>query len=169
MSDKTVSISARISQDDAEFLSQLTILGAKTPSDKLRAILVEARQRDLGQQEYSSGLRLMRDMYEPLLDRLQQAEYETGEHSEILVRLMQWLPDMAAYVVSGLPNQEAGIQEKELAAFEQGVVERVFRLMESVLQMGVTQKNSCYDPNIINDRITPVLELADTISRLRQS
>ena len=167
MSGKTVSISARISQDDAEFLSQLVISDAKTPSDKLRAILMEARQRHLGQQEYGDGLRLMREMYAPLLDRLQQAEYDTGEHSELLLRLMQWLPDMAAYVVSGVSSNEESIQKKELVAFEQGVVDRVFRLMESVLQLGITQNNPCYDPKIINDRIKPVLELADTISRLR--
>ena len=167
MSGKTVSISARISQDDAEFLSQLVISDAKTPSDKLRAILMEARQRHLGQQEYGDGLRLMREMYAPLLDRLQQAEYDTGEHSELLLRLMQWLPDMAAYVVSGVSSNEESIQKKELVAFEQGVVDRVFRLMESVLQLGITQNNPCYDPKIINERIKPVLELADTISRLR--
>ena len=167
MSGKTVSISARISQDDAEFLSQLVISDAKTPSDKLRAILMEARQRHLGQQEYGDGLRLMREMYAPLLDRLQQAEYDTGEHSELLLRLMQWLPDMAAYVVSGVSSNEESIQKKELVAFEQGVVDRVFRLMESVLQLGITQNNPCYDPKIINDRIKPVLELADTIARLR--
>ena len=167
MPDKTVSISARISQDDAEFLSQLIVSGAKTPSDKLRAILMEARQRHLGQQEYSDGLRLMRDMYAPLTERLQQAEYESGQHSELLVRLMQWLPDIAAYVLSGVPNEEKGIQKKELVAFEHGVVDRVFRLMESMLQLGITQNNPCYDPKIINDRIKPVLELADTIARLR--
>ena len=170
MSYKTVSISARISQEDAEFLSQLTIAGAKTPSDKLRAILTDARQRHLEGLEYQSSLQLTLDMYLPLVERIQKAEYEAGIHSELLIRLIHWLPDMAAYAVSGLQCSEEDKQQKEcLTAFEQGVAERIFRLMESVLQMGVTQQSNCYNPGVINDHVQPVLELADMIARLRKS
>ncbi len=169
MSYKTVSISARISQEDAEFLSQLTVAGAKTPSEKLRAILTEARQRHLEGLEYPSSLQLSLDTYLPLLERIQKAEYEAGVHSELLTRLMHWLPEMAAYVVSGMQCTEEEVPQKEcLSTFEQGAGERIFRLMESILQLGVTQQSPCYNPGVINDRVQPILELADVIARLQK-
>ena len=65
---KTVSISARISHEDAEFLSSLTIEGATTPSDKLRALLADARQRHAGLQDYSSNLSHSNAQLGPVLD-----------------------------------------------------------------------------------------------------
>ena len=62
MASKTVQISARISNEDAEFLSKLTINGAKTPSDKLRAIITQTRKRSIEIQDYTGCYKLIQDL-----------------------------------------------------------------------------------------------------------
>ncbi len=169
MKPKTVPISARISLEDAEFLSQFEIDGAKTPSDKLRAILAQARLRQQGLEEYSDGLALMREIYLPVLERLQRAEYASATHSELVSRLLQWLPDMCAYVASGVTESKEGETSDALAEFERGAADRIFRLTESIMQLGVTKQNPCYEQDAVNRRIGTVLELAAVISKLQQS
>ena len=44
MSSKTVPLSVRISHDDAEYIAGLKIDDALTPSDKVRAIIRDARK-----------------------------------------------------------------------------------------------------------------------------
>ena len=45
---KSVPLSVRVSPDDARFISQIDIAGAATPSDKVRALLADARKRREG-------------------------------------------------------------------------------------------------------------------------
>ena len=50
-----------------------------------------------------------------------------------------------------------------LQKFEQGVAERLFRLMENVLRMAVTTTCHGYDPNVVRKRMPSVVELVDVI------
>ena len=95
---KTSQISTRVTQADADFLAGLTLEGATTPSDKVRALITEARRRREELGDYKGSLRQVRDLIGPAtaaileahdaqmvgvaisLDRMERG---TGEHSAI--------------------------------------------------------------------------------------
>jgi hypothetical protein len=166
MNAKMVNIGARVPQQDAEFISNLTIEGAKTPSDKVRAIIAEARRRHQGSDDFNACFDLANNMLAAFTARTRQLEMEHGIHSEMVTRTLEWLPDMVAYVMSSKQTLKDG-SAKGLIRVEKGVADRVFRLMESVLQMSVTQRCPCYDKNAVQDRIDPVLDLARVIEGTR--
>ncbi|MGD8573290.1 MAG: hypothetical protein PVG89_17365 [Gammaproteobacteria bacterium] len=168
MAGKMVPISTRISQEDVEFISQLKVSGATTPSDKVRAIIAEAKRRSTGMEDYSSAFRMMQEFFQPVREYIREAELETGQHSELVTRLIEWLPDMTAYLLSTFTRSDHDINERDLLDLEKGITDRIFRLIESVMQMGVTQQCPCYNPSAINQRIAPVLELAQVIAKQPQ-
>jgi len=166
MGTKMVTIGARVPHEDAEFISQLKIDGATTPSDKVRAIIAEARRRHQGSHDYNVCFDLANNMLSAFTAKTRQLEMEHNIHSEMVTRTLDWLPDMMAYVMSS--NQKLADSNAEaLSSVEQGVADRVFRLMESVMQMGVTQRCPCYNKNAVLDRIEPVLDLARVITSAR--
>lgn len=158
---RTVPLSARVSEADADFIASLEIDGAKTPSDKLRAIIAEARQRQRGHQDYAGALAMMGDLLAPAMRRVRQAEHQEGIHSELLSRVGEWLPEAMAYLVAEGPS--AANATEGLSELERGMADRVFTLMESMLQMGVTRRCPCYDQAVVSQRLEPVLDLARVI------
>jgi hypothetical protein len=158
-----VTISARISQEDAAFISQLTIDDAKTPSDKLRAIIADAKLRSNRKQDYASSLQHIQELVQPLLRRIRKAEVENRIHSELIIRLTEWLPDTLAFLLSSISAQDDQDITEALFHLEQGAAERLIRLMESVLQLAITEQCACYNPEIMRTKIGPVLELSQII------
>ena len=163
MPSKQVTISARISQEDAEFISQLTIDEARTPSDKLRAIIADARLRSNRKQDYASRLQHIQELVQPCLRKIRKAEVENKVHSELIIRLTEWIPDALAFLLSSTSAQEDQDPTQALFQLESGVAERLIRLMESVLQLAITEQCACYDPDIMRTKIKPVLELSQII------
>lgn len=168
MASKTVQISARISNEDAEFLSKLTINGAKTPSDKLRAIITQTRKRSIEIQDYTGCYKLIQDLVLPMNETIRKHELDQAVHSEFITRFFEWLPDLVAFAVSSVPTKETETIKKELEAYEQGLADRVFRFFESVMQMGVGEKNDCYTPDIISKKMEPILNLSKIINSLQK-
>lgn len=163
MAFKTVPISARISHEDAEFISQLKINGATTPSDKLRAIIAEARRKSSQQHDYLGYLNIMQDILSPANDQIKDAEQKLQIHSELVTRLIEWLPDIYAYFVAKAIPESDVLTTDMLNELEDGLSKRVFRLIESVMQMGVTQRCPCYDDMRIANNIEPILDLSQLI------
>lgn len=162
-----VAIGARVPQEDVEFISQLKIEGATTPSDKVRLIIADARRRHQGLDNYDSCLDQMNQMLSQTSRMLRHAELETRSHSEMMSRILEWLPDVMAYLLAS-KGMLANGQLEEMQALEDGVADRAFRLVESVLQMAVTRHCDCFDKNLITRRIHAVLDLARVIEVARQ-
>lgn len=162
MPTKTVPISVRLTPNDAEFIAQMNVEGASTPSDKLRAIIVDARRRKLGTQDYSSSLKLTQDMAAPTLRIIRASEHTHRLHSELISRLGDWLPECLAYLIAS-NGADTELDEKHLEDIEQGLAQRVFVLMQSVLQMAVTKRGPVYNPEVVHDGVQPVLDLAEVI------
>ncbi|MDX1407166.1 MAG: hypothetical protein R3330_03505 [Saprospiraceae bacterium] len=169
MSAKMVQIGARIPQEDAEFISQLKVNGATTPSDKVRAIIAEARRRQQGAQDYQAGLNMMNELLGPVITHVRQLELKQQVHSELVSRTLEWLPEVLAFAVSSTSGLQDDKDVNALGHFEQSLADRVFRLMESILQMGVTQRCPCYDRRTILDRIDPILDLTRVINQTRNT
>lgn len=170
MSSKMVSLAVRVPHEDAEFISQLKIEGAKTPSDKMRAIITDARRRELGVHDFKTSLELTHNILDPVYSRIREAELDHQMHSELLARAIEWLPEIMAYVISRQDEfDNKSKAKKALAETEKGVAERVFRLIESIMQMGVTKRSPCYNKDTVLERVEPVLELSHIVDRTFKS
>ena len=163
MPPKQVTISARISAEDAEFISGLSIEDAKTPSDKLRAIIAQARLRNQRQTDYVGTLQNVHELLQPVVRKIRKTEVENQVHSELILRLTEWIPDSAAFLVSSILELDDQQATEKLLQIERGVTDRLIRLMESVLQMAITERCDCYDPAILGKKLGPVLELCRII------
>lgn len=163
MSSKAVALSARISQEDADFLAGLVIEGATTPSDKLRAIIAEARDHHRGEYDYAAALKYSQTLFAPAQRALREAAHKEGRQSQLLERVQQWLPEMVALVQSQthFSDNESTVT---LVDYERELAERIFSLIESVLQLGITEWSNCYAAETLKERLEPVLLLASVLS-----
>lgn len=165
MSGKSVPLSVRITPDDAEFLARLRIDQATTPSEKLRALVRSERRRREGYHSYSRVLRLTGETLAPTLERIREAENSERIHSELIHTMEEWLPDLMAFVLTSMTEEDEDGRRQALFDLEEALADRVFRLIESVMRLGVTRQVRGYDPEVIGRRIGPILELADVIRR----
>lgn len=163
MPDKSVPLSARISVDDAEFLARLRIEGATTPSEKIRGLLADARRRQEASSSYGSALTVVQHSLAPATRALREAEHAEGMHSEFALAVAEWLPDAIAFFASGIPALGEGDRRETLAALEQGLADRVFRLLEQTLRLGVTPELPGYSPSLVSERLDRVISLVDVI------
>ncbi|MDH3588576.1 MAG: hypothetical protein OEQ74_04160 [Gammaproteobacteria bacterium] len=166
MPNKTVPVSVRLPREDALFLDALSLEGAETASEKLRALISDARKRQHGTEEYPAALRLAQENLAPTLRIVRDSERNMDMHSELISRLGEWLPDCMAYLIA-CNGAATELDQDALTNIERGLAERAFVLIQSILQMGVTQSSSCYDPSVISKRLDTVMDLADVISRTR--
>jgi hypothetical protein len=169
VSNKTVPLSVRISEADADFLNGLKIPGATTHSEKLRALIAEARQRRTGGRSYGDVLAMLQEIEAPAERRLRDAETRTRQHSELLAQAASWLPDTLAFLVGNLPENHEEDAADRLRSLEDGLADRVFVFFERVLRMAVTRRNPCYDSEAISRRMEPVVELCDVIRSQNQT
>ena len=165
VSNKTVPLSVRISEADADFLNGLKFPGATTHSEKLRALIAEARQRRSGGHSYGDVLATLQEIEAPAERRLRDAEGRTRQHSELLAQAASWLPDTMAFLMGNLPEDDEDDDDaaERLRLLEDGMADRVFVFIERVLRMAVTRRNPCYDKSAISHRMEPVVELCDVI------
>ncbi len=171
MPGKSVTISARIDREDADFLATVSIPKATTPSDKLRHILAAARDWQDGGNDYDKCLERIENWIAPALHRWRTAENADRRHSELVRLMAEWLPEALAFLIASVPrgSQQNG-QDRSggLDELEEGLTNRAFTLIDAILRLGVTGKDPCYDTNAINSRVEPILELAEFIDLARK-
>ncbi|OVE79973.1 hypothetical protein BVY02_01745 [bacterium J17] len=151
---------------DAEYISSLDVPGATTPSEKLRAIIAEARERSEGSRDYEGSLKNYLSMTAPAVMQLKRIENEEKMHSELVFKVIQWAQETLAYISTSIPKDNAPIK-KELKDLENTVADRVFGFVEAVMRMGITKNNNCYTPTVVSSRVEPVLEISDVISSIQ--
>lgn len=163
MASKLVPISTRISQEDVEFISQLTIPGATTPSDKLRHIIADAKVRANTHRDYRSTLAILDELIQPVIRELRNAEHDHAVHSEVLTRVTAWLPEIMAFTIASVHTIEE-ITLDDLKDFEAGLLDRIFRLFESMTQLALTNASPCYQQLLLDRHIQPILTMSKMIS-----
>ena len=164
MPDKMTPLSVRMSADDMAMLSALKIPDAVTPSEKIRRLVRTAHRQQQGRTDYAQALRVEEERIAPLLHRVRALEASHRVHSELLLHLLGWLPDMTATAISSLAEfeKEDGIEKASdnLAKTEAAVAERIFGLMLTVLQYSLTPKTHCYREEAVTARLPEILEIA---------
>jgi len=169
MSGKSVTLSARISQEDADFLASLQPPGAVTPSDKLRHLLSEARRWQEDAATYESSLARYAELAAPALRRWRQAERAEHMHSEVVRLLAEWLPETMAFMASAVPGPDDPTPRPELEALEAGLADRAFTFVDTLLRLGVTATAPGYDPEVVARRIEPVFDLLSVMQAARRA
>lgn len=164
MSGRSIPLSVRISADDATFLASFDANGAATLSDKVRGLISEAKQRRLGEDDYSQSLAFIQETLAPSIARLRNLESKNEIHSAVLAQFLHWIPDIIAYWMAGVPKESDPDAVTNLIELERAITNRIFNLVESVLRLGVLPTSRCYTPEIIAQHLVPVLELTDIIA-----
>ncbi|WP_109078327.1 hypothetical protein [Aggregatibacter kilianii] len=154
-----IPISVRITQDDADFIANLQIDGANTPSEKIRELLKQARQSYTQSQDYGTALGRAEQFLQNAKRDLLHAEKELGVHSHILARLFELLPDLTATLATDFPSE---VDLEGLKKYEREVMWRIVRLMDSVLQLAITGKGAAFDDGVLEE-LENTLNLAQII------
>jgi hypothetical protein len=161
---KTVPLSVRVSDDDAAFLASLEITGAATPSEKLRAILSQARMRAEGVEDEIEAAQNFKDVLRPAERRVRQAEAKAGLRSDLVRKLHDRLPDLVASLAGGV-GARAG--KAELAQYEDRLSIQAFALVEELLELAFASKNRIYDPERLKMRVEPALTIVERLKLAR--
>lgn len=165
MPGKNVTLSVRLDESDAHFLERLRLADAETPSEKLRAIIGHARQREEGKHSYHAGLRLIDDLLDPVRMAVLDQQRREGTHSELISRVYEWLPDLLAFVLASVEQELDSDEMISLEELEAGIADRVFRIIAATLRLGLSSTNPCIDSKAVSKRLPPILELTQLLSR----
>jgi len=158
---RNVPLSVRVSDDDAAFLAKFEAPGANTPSEKLRAILSAARQRQEGARDFNGYARVVEDMLRPAHQRVRTVQREVGIRSHFVSKLYERMPELLAELVASAP--EPGQDAEALRNFESTLADQMFALIEEILDMGLTSRSRTYDPDLIREKLPPLLEILDLL------
>ena len=156
-----IPISVRISQEDADFIAELKIEGANTPSEKIRELLTQARLAHSQTHDYSAALAAQEQFFQVARRDVLHAEKEWGIHSHIVARLFEQLPDFAATLAADLPENA---QAADLKRYECELMRRIVRLTDSILQLAVTGKGAAYDDTVLQ-QLENTLKLAKIVQQ----
>lgn len=165
---KTIPLSVRISQDDASFLAKVSLPGAVTPSEKVRALIAQARERQQSEKNPADAASLLSSLFEARRAEIHRLEEKAAAHSELITQLGIWLPRFLALFMSTPLSREPAALDA-LRRLERGVVREVMTLMEGTLRLAVTREEPCYDPQVISSQIGVVKELIDLVHASRLS
>lgn len=158
-----IPLSVRIDQEDYDFIAQLHIEGANTPSEKVRELLKQARLAHQQSHDYAHSLDDMERFIQAAKRHVLHAEKEYGIHSTILARLFEQVPDLAATLAADLPEQAS---EQDLHEYEREMMWRVVRLMDAILQLAVVGKGAAYDDKVLLE-LDNTLKLANIVQQAR--
>ena len=164
---KTTSLSVRVDDDDAAFLADLEIGDARTPSEKLRALLHAERKRQVGVDDPIEEADMFRDLLQPAKRRIRRLETKSNLRSDFLTKLYNRLPEIAGAAFSG-PDEKAKDATSNITGFESDMLNDVFAFIQETLELGLTTRNRCYDPAGIEKRLAPVLEILELINMSKE-
>jgi hypothetical protein len=162
---KSVPLSVRLNDEEAAFLSAYEAPGAVTPSEKMRAILDDAKSRQIGVRDYAGCAAMMEDLLRPSLTRIRRAQRQADMRSDFALRMFEKLPELLAELVVAAPDDDASVEQ--LTKFEAELADQVFALIEEIVDMGLTSRSRTYDPGLIRARMVPILEICTIMADRR--
>jgi hypothetical protein len=155
---KTVPLSVRVSDEDASFLAGLDIADAKTPSEKLRAILARERHRANGTQDPEAAIDLVQDMLRPAHRQVRRREGD-GPRSDLVHKAYGRVPEIAGLLLAG----PAGEGQGALADFESRLAGKVAALARDYMELGLSPQSRCYREDAVREHVPSLVDLADLI------
>ena len=165
MPSKSVTLSVRITDEDAKFLAGMSIAGAVTPSEKVRAILSRERRRQTGTQEFAKCTAFLEEMLSPALQRLREIRADTDLYSNLASKLYDVAPILLATLVVRAPTLDD--PKEDLKDFEHELATQVFDLIEDTIQLALPNRNRGFDADYVEERLSTVLQLSELVKSMK--
>lgn len=160
MNTKTVALSVRVSDEDAAFLAGLDIADAKTPSEKLRALLASERRRHEGTQDAEMALDVIRDLVRPAARRVRREEI-SWRRSDLVRIAYEQVPELAASLMAG-PKPDVAAA-KALPEFEAHLASHISVLVKHFIELGLFSRDRCYVDGVVHQHLPAVIEVVDLL------
>ncbi|MCL1861169.1 MAG: hypothetical protein FWG52_06505 [Proteobacteria bacterium] len=136
--EKMEAVGVRFPVSVIEWLAGLKIGNAVTPSDKIRAIVAQARLQSDFYETSQACLAWAQEVLSPLVMAMQSEEAQGHGRFEALALLASWLPPTLAAMLASAPQADReALQQKEKI-----IVGRCFQLLESFARLAL-----CHDLN----------------------
>jgi hypothetical protein len=159
-------ITVRLDEDDITLLSDMVVPGAANLSEKLRVLIADARRQSEGTREYGAAYEFARRLLAGPERCVHEAEARFEMRSELLTRVLAWLPDMIAVMVSGacVEAREGEAHAAALGRLERAVGERAIGLTDSIMQLAASGFPGCYDPKMLTERAQAAMRLQASVT-----
>lgn len=160
MAKQTITI--RLDEDDLTYLSSVELAGTANLSEKIRALLTEARAQREGMRDPVLAYDFTRRLFAGPERSIRETEMQTQMRSELIARLTAWLPEVSAVLLSGAaaPGASARERSEHLRKLERSLGERALSLVDSLLQMSLAGFPGCYEPESLSKRAQPAIRTA---------
>ena len=155
-------LSIRIPDEDFQWLSSLQEADAKTPSEKLRALLARIRKQEAGMTSPELCAAWMRALARPFVDTISVHERKHKTHSDLVGLVSEWAPRIMATLISTRLSEDAS--QEEALDVEAVLAQQCFRLFTSLLRAAVTTHPATYDENVLDRYLPDIIEIADIIA-----
>lgn len=155
-------ISIRVPDEDFQWLLSLQQPSAKTPSEKLRALLSNARQQEAGMTNPELCSTWMRALAQPFMDAVTAFERKQKIHSDLVGAVSEWVPQIMATLVSSRLGGKR-LQE-EAVEVEAVLAQQCFRLLTTLLRAAITSVPATYDKEVLDRYLPDIIEIAAIIS-----
>lgn len=159
-------ISIRMPDEDFQWLLAQQEAGARTPSEKLRALLAKARQQEAGMASHEACAAWMRGLAQPLVDGIAALERRDKVHSDLLGAAAEWVPQIMATLISARPDGQAGLAQA--AETEAVLAQQCFRLLTGILRAAITSVPATYDKEVLDRYLPDIIEIAEIISTRKE-
>ena len=163
MSKKSSVVTVRLSPEEQQILASIEVTDATTISDKIRRLVQDAGRRRSAQADYSAALGLAQDWVGHTTNNVILKEREQGVHSQFLERFGSWLPVALSTYIShaeGIVQAAESNDTAMLQGLEDDLVDQSFRLVETLLQMGLLEDRGCYSTEAFDRNLSNSLSLA---------
>ncbi len=155
-------LSIRVPDDDFQWLLSRQEAGAKTPSEKLRALLTKTRLQEAGMADYEACAEWMRSLAQPFADAISLLERNQKIHSDLIATVVERVPRMMATLIAERPT---GARAREQAIETEAVLaQQCFRLLATVLRAGVTTTPATYDKELFDRFLPEIIEIVILLS-----
>lgn len=151
-------ITLRLDEDDLGYLAGVEVVGAANLSEKIRALLADARRQREGLTDFGAAYDFARRLLAATERRIRDTEVQAEIRSELLSRVLAWLPDLMALLLAGGAGDQSD-QPAQLRRLERAVGERVLSLADSLVQQAVAGFPGCYDSRALTGRAQSVLRI----------
>ncbi|MDG4595180.1 MAG: hypothetical protein P9F75_05740 [Candidatus Contendobacter sp.] len=155
-------LSIRIPDEDFQWLSSLQEADAKTPSEKLRALLARIRKQEAGMTSPEMCAAWMRTLARPFLDTVSVHERKHKIHSDLVSLVSESAPRIMATLISTRLSEDAS--QEEALDVEAVLAQQCFRLLTSLLRAAVTTHPATYDEDVLDRYLPDIIEIADIIA-----
>lgn len=159
-------ISIRIPDEDFQWLSALQEPDAKTPSEKLRALLARTRKQEAGMASPEACAAWMKALARPFAESLAAHERKHKDHSDLIGAAAEWGPHIMATLVAARLTDEGG--RDQALEVEAVLAQQCFRLFATLLRAGVTTQPATYDRTVLDRYLPDIIEIIEIIANRKK-